>query len=383
MLPFSYAARNLFRSKTRLLQTIGGSALVVLLVMTAVVINAGMARVLSASGSEFNVILLGSGSEESVQRSEVPDSAAGIASTSVRGISERLGVRAVSPEIHYMNHIDLGDGRRAQTLVRGVAPEALRVHPQVRLTEGDFPKAGEVMLGRLAWRKLGIGENDLRVGSSIVMNGQGFVVSGIFAAPGTVMESEMWTTIGDLRVVAQRETVSCVVLRFDDAQDAAEADLFAKQRLDLELTAIRESEYYGKLREFFSPLQAMVWITAGLIAAGALFGGLNTLYAAFASRVREIGTLQAIGFGRGAILLSLVQESTLACLAGTLVASLAALVLLDEKTIPFSIGIFVTEVSPGVAITGLMTGILLGLLGSLPAAWRCLKPSLPAALRMS
>ena len=120
MLPFSYAARNLFRSKTRLLQTIGGSALVVLLVMTAVAINAGMARVLSASGSEFNVILLGSGSEESVQRSEVPDSAAGIASTSVRGISERLGVRAVSPEIHYMNHIDLGDGRRAQTLVRDI-----------------------------------------------------------------------------------------------------------------------------------------------------------------------------------------------------------------------------------------------------------------------
>lgn len=383
MLPFSYAARNLFRSKTRLLQTIGGSALVVLLVMAAVAINAGMARVLSASGSERNVILLGAGSEESVQRSEVPDTTAGIASASVPGISESLGVRAVSPEIHYMNHLDLTDGRRAQTLMRGITAEALRVHPEVRLIEGSFPKAGQVMLGRLAWRKLGIGETELRVGSTASMNSQTFEVSGIFAAPGTVMESEIWATISDLRVLAQRETVSCVVLRFDHAEDAAEADLFAKQRLDLELTAIRESEYYGKLREFFGPLRAMVWITAGLIAAGALFGGVNTLYAAFASRVREIGTLQAIGFGRGTILLSLVQESTLACLAGTLVASAMALLLLDGRIVPFSIGAFLMEISPGVAITGVSTGLVLGLLGSLPAAWRCLKPSLPSALRMS
>ena len=72
MLPFRYAVRNLFRSKTRLLQTIGGSALVVLLVMAAVAINQGMSRTLSASGSPHNVILLGTGSEESVQRSEVP-----------------------------------------------------------------------------------------------------------------------------------------------------------------------------------------------------------------------------------------------------------------------------------------------------------------------
>ena len=110
MLPFSYAARNLFRSKSRLLQTIGGSALVVLLVMAAVAINQGMNRLLSASGSPNNVILLGTGSEESVQRSEVPEKAAGIASASIPGVTESLGVRAVSPEIHYMNYLMLDDG---------------------------------------------------------------------------------------------------------------------------------------------------------------------------------------------------------------------------------------------------------------------------------
>lgn len=382
MLPFAYAVRNLFRSKTRLLQTIGGSALVVLLVMAAVAINAGMKRVLSASGSPHNVILVGAGSEESIQRSEVPESTAGIAEAAVPGIAESLGVRAVSNEIHYMNFLEVA-GRRVQAMLRGVTPQALRVHPEVRITAGTFPAAGQVMAGRLAWRKLGVAENDLSPGKKIILDGQELGISGTFAAPGTVLESEIWTTLGDLRVLAKRETVSCVVLRLDNPEDFSEADLFAKQRLDLELSALRESDYYARLSAFFRPLRAMTWITAGLIAAGALFGGLNTLYAAFASRVREMATLQAIGFGRTSLLASLVQESTLACLTGTLLASLIAVLALDGRTIPFSIGAFTMEIGPEVAVTGILTGILLGLIGALPPAIRCLKPPLPAALRSS
>ncbi len=383
MLPFRYAVRNLFRSKSRLLQTIGGSALVVLLVMSAVAINAGMKRVLSASGSPHNVILVGTGSEESTQRSEVPETAAGIAEAAIPGIRESLGVRAVSNEIHYMNFAELEGGVKKQAMFRGVTPRALRVHPEVRVIEGSFPAAGQLMVGRLAWRKLGVSPEDLRPGRSITLDDQTLSISGTFAAPGTVLESEIWATLGDLRVLAKRETVSCVVLRLDNPEDFSEADLFAKQRLDLELSALRESDYYARLSTFFKPLRAMTWITAGLIAAGALFGGINTLYAAFASRVREMATLQAIGFGRGSLLASLIQESTLACLSGALLASVLAVLLLDGRTIPFSIGAFTLEIGPGVALTGVLTGLLLGLLGALPPAIRCLKPALPAALRSS
>lgn len=383
MLPFHYAVRNLFRSKSRLLQTIVGSALVVLLVMASTAINTGMKKVLSASGSPHNVILIGAGSEESIQRSEVPESSAGIAEASIPGIAERLGVRAVSSEIHYMNYLQFPDGRKTQAMFRGVMPEAMRVHPEVRIDEGVFPGSGEVMVGRLAWRKLGLKEGELKLGSTMILDGQNLKVSGVFAAPGTVLESELWATLGDLRVLSKRETLSCVVVRLDDTADFDEADLFAKQRLDLELSALRESDYYDRLSSFFKPLRAMTWITAGLIAAGALFGGINTLYAAFASRVREMATLQAIGFGRGSLLLSLVQESTLACLTGALVASLLAVFLLDGRTIPFSIGSFTLEIGPAVAITGIGTGLFLGLLGALPPAIRCLRPSLHSALRMS
>lgn len=383
MLPFTYAVRNLFRSKSRLLQTIGGSALVVLLVMAAVAINSGMKQVLSASGSPRNVILLGAGSEESIQRSEIPETTPGIAGAAIPGISTRLGMRAVSSEIHYMSYLSLGDGRRAQAMFRGVTPEALRVHPEVRITDGRFPASGEVMAGHLAWRKLGVREDDLKPGSALVLDGQQLEISGIFAAPGTVLESEIWAPLGDLRTLAKRETLSCVVLRLDDPADFEEADLFAKQRLDLELSALRESDYYARLSAFFKPLRAMTWITAGLIAAGALFGGINTLYAAFASRIREMATLQAIGFGRRSLLLSLIQESTLACLTGALLASLLAVLLLDGRTVPFSIGSFSLEMGPDAAIAGIATGFLLGVLGALPPAIRCLRPSLHSALRMS
>ncbi len=381
MLPLTYALRNLFRDKPRLLQTVGGSALVVLLVIAATALNGGMSQVLSASGSEKNVILLGAGSEESIQRSEVSALLGGISEAGVRGVSKTLGRPSASVEIHYMTYLLDKDGRKGQGLFRGVTPRALLVHPEVRVLEGTFPRSGEVMVGRLAWRKLGVPESSLKPGSEVTIDGSAMTVSGTFAAPGTVMESEVWAALGDLHMLAQRETVSCVVLRMDDPADFSEAELFAQQRLDLELAALRESDYYAALSSFFKPLRVMTWITAGLIAAGAVFGGFNTLYAAFASRIRELATLQAIGYGRGAIFLSLVQESLIACLAGTLLASVTAIFLLDGRTIPFSIGAFTVSVSPQVALAGLATGILLGILGAIPPAIRCLRPPLPTALR--
>lgn len=383
MLPFSYAVRNLLRSKTRLLQTVGGSALVVLLVMAAAAINEGMTRVLSASGSPHNVILVGAGSEESIQRSEVAENSAGIAEAAISGITERLQTRAISSEIHYMNRVELEGGQNSQALLRGVMPEAMQVHSQVRLLEGSFPASGQVMVGRLAWRKLRVSPETLKPGRQITLDGQQLLISGTFAAPGTVMESELWAPLNDLRVLAKRDTLSCVILRLDDPGDFPEVELFTKQRLDLELTALRENDYYAQLTAFFRPLRVMTWLTAGLIATGALFGGINTLYAAFASRVRELAALQAIGFSRGTLLLSLIQECVLACLIGSLLASAMALLLLEGRTVPFSIGAFVLEISPQIAVLGIVTGLLLGLIGAIPPAIRCLKPALATALRAS
>ena len=160
-------------------------------------------------------------------------------------------------------------------------------------------------------------------------------------------------------------------------------EIFTLQRLDLELVALRESDYYAELSAFYTPLRAMTWVTAALVAAGAVFGGLNTLYAAFSARVREMATLQAVGFKRPALLLSLLQESLLATTVGTLVAAAFALGVADGITVPFSIGTFVIDISPSVLGTGIIGGFALAVVGSLPPAWTCLRPELPVALRLS
>ena len=380
-LPFAYATRNLLRDIPGLLQKIGGSCVVVFLILAAGAFNEGMKSVLRASGSANNVILLSAGSEESVERGEIDVQVESLAAAGIRGIETRLGQPAVSGEVHFMGALSTATGGEHQALLRGITPAAFEVHREARILEGAFPASGEVLAGRLAHHMLGLPEEAIRPGSEVTFEGQTFTVSGIFEAPGTVMESEVWFDRSDLMTLTQRDSLSCVILRLENPDDYPAADLFAKQRLDLELSAIREVDYYNQLAGFFAPIRAMTWLTAGLIAAGAIFGGFNLLYAAFASRIRELATLQAIGFRRAAVFISLVQESLLATLSGTLLAAFAAVFLLEGRTIHFSIGTFALELSSTVISSGLLMGLLLGVLGAVPPAIRCLAPSLPNTLR--
>ena len=388
MLPFTYAIRNLFRDPTRLIQTVGGSAIVVLLLIAAVSLNQGMDSVLSASGSPQNVILMGKGSEESIERSEIGIEAESAASTSIGGIETTLGVSAISGEIIYQAPIRTSSGGVEQALLRGVLEKALLVHRSVRLLEGHFPGPGEVMVGHLAHRNMGVNLEELELGKLIYFGDAELKISGRFSAPGTVMESEIWFDRNDLATFTQRDSLSSITIRFSSGEDGvagdvSDAELFAFQRNDLELSAIREDKYYEKLSLFYEPIKVMTWVTAALVAAGAVFGGLNTLYAAFAARIKEMATLQSIGYTRLALFISLIQESLLATLTGTLVAFVIAYFFLDGVTVPFSVGTFTLNLTPAVILTGLVTGGLLGSLGTIPPAIRCLLPSLPKALRSS
>lgn len=380
MLPFTYALRNLFRDPARLLQTVGGSAVVVLLLIAAVAMNQGMDSVLSSSGSPRNVILMGKGSEESLERSEVSIDAESAAATSISGIEVKLGVAAISGEITYQAPIRTASGKEEPALLRGVLEKALLVHTSVRLLDGTFPGPGEVMVGDLTHRKLGVDKGELEVGKQLYFGDAAMRISGRFTAPGTVLESEIWFDRNDLASLTQRDSLSSIILRLENI-DSDDVELFTFQRNDLELAAIREDKYYEKLSIFYEPIQVMTWVTAALVGAGAVFGGLNTLYAAFASRIKEMATLQSIGYTRTALFISLIQESILATLSGTLLAFVLAYFLLDGRTVPFSIGTFTLNMSPSVILTGLIAGVLLGTIGTLPPAIRCLLPSLPKALR--
>jgi len=402
LLPFAYAVRNLGRSPSRLFLSVAGAAMVVLLILVAGGFVNGMSRALRATGGEHNVILMGAGSEESVERSEIEAGVPGVLAASVAGVRTRAGVAYVSPEVHVMLPVGVGaaagvkddpaaaKANLRQVMLRGITPAASLVHESVSLTEGRWPASGadEVMVGRMAGTVLDVAESDVQIGKSLIIDGRPWTIVGRFSAPGTVVEAEVWLPLADLMTATKRETISCVVLTLDpyneatsEGADFGDIAAFTKTRPDLELVPMTEREYYGKLANFFGPIKIVAWVTAGLIAVGGLFGGLNTMYAAFASRIRELGTLQSIGYRRLAIVWSMIQESTLATAAGGLIACAIGVFLLDGLAVRFSMGAFGLLIDETVIGLGLLTGLALGVVGALPPAIRCLRPTIPVALK--
>ena len=384
LLPFEYAVRNLGRSPVRLVASVLGSVLVVLLVLAAGGFVRGMERSLSVSGGRRNVILLGAGSEESLERSQIGMNVPTLAAASVSGIESRLGTDYVSPEVHMALVVRLSADaeQEMQAVMRGVTPTAYLVHPQVRIIEGVPPRPGEyeLMVGRLAATRLGVDEAALAVGEPLWFDNRAWTITGRFAAPQTVMDAEIWVPLTDMQIATRRDTLSCVVLTLDEAtfEDVA---VWCAQRLDLELVAVREADYYAGLLEFYRPVRGMIWITAALIALGGLFGGLNTMYAAFAARVRELGALQTLGFSRRAIVVSFLQESLLATSAGGVAAAMLALLLLDGIAVRFSMGAFAIITDAPVLLGGFAAGAGMAVIGVIPPLWRCLRLPTVEALR--
>ncbi|MEC9372906.1 MAG: FtsX-like permease family protein [Planctomycetota bacterium] len=384
-LPFEYAIRNLGRSRVRLAASLAGAALVALLVLASAGFVRGMQLTLTQSaGLNRNVIILGTGSEEAIERSQIDSSVAGITAASVPGIRSEAGTMFVSPEIHMALPVREESGSaELQAVMRGVRPVALLVHPEVEIVEGRMARTGrdEIMVGALASTRLGLPAERLAVGQTLHFDNRDWEIVGWFAAPNTVMDAEIWLPLIDLQIATKREaSVSCVVVTLDEAM-FADVDLFAKSRLDLEITAIREGEYYRGIAAFYAPIRAMIIVTATLIALGGVLGGLNTMYASFAARVREVGMLQALGFTRPAIVMNLTEESVFIAACGAVLGAVIGMLVLDGVAVRFSMGAFALTLDAPVMAAGLAGGLLVGLVGAVPPALRCLRLPITQALK--
>ena len=395
LLPFIYATRNLGRNPLRLALTVGGSTLVSLLALSGEAFVAGMDRAFVATGLDSNVLIIGTGSEESLERSEVPAGAASEAIASITGIRTVAGIPWASPEVHVALPVFVdGDGSASTEtsadlgVIRGVTGTAYSVHPQVRMSAGRAPNRGadEVAVGATALRRIGLEPDTIRnvldaqQPFHIRVDGRRQRVVGVFEAPGTMMDGEVWMPLQDLLVHSQRSTLSVVVISLDQAS-ASDVELFAQRRPDLEIVSIPEVTYYSALGQFFRPVQVMVLASAALVGLGGLLGGLNTMYAAFAARIRETASLQTLGFSRSAIAISMVQEALLATLSGALIAIVLGLVVLRGVSVRFSMGSFDLLVDHRAVFAALASGVLVGLLGAALPALRCLRTPIPIALR--
>jgi len=385
-LPFEYAFRNLGRSPVRLAASLLGAALVVLLVLASGGFVQGMRQTLtSQSGLYENVILLGAGSEEAIERSQIDAGIGTIAAASIQGLKTEGGVPFVSPEVHIALPLRESATSEAElpAVLRGVTDTAYLVHSEVEVVQGRAPKPGaqELMVGGLAATRLGTTESRLEVGQTLHFDNRDWLIVGRFTAPNTVMDAEIWTPLSDLQIATKREaSLSCVIVSMGTGSYAS-ADLFAKSRLDLELAAITESDYYASLNQFYRPIRMMVLVTAALIAIGGLLGGLNTMYAAFAARVREVGMLQSLGFSRLAIVLNLSEESLFIAACGTIIGLALGLWLLDGVAVRFSMGAFALTLDAPVILTGIVSGLAVGLIGAVPPAIRCLRLPITEALK--
>ncbi|TWT75228.1 ABC transporter permease [Allorhodopirellula solitaria] len=381
LLPWEYGVRNLARRPVRTALTLVALATVVMLVFVVVGFIRGLERSLAVSGDENVVLVYSVNSEENIENSSIAARTPSLISASFDSVVDRFGVNHISPELYLGTRVTSSAGDEGLGLVRGVTLAAPLVRRSVQLIEGDWPEDGEVIVGRLAAAKLGSTNAAMSIGKRIEFEGRSWTIVGRFAAGGAAYESELWCPLDDFQTATKRQDLSLAAMLLSPSGSPAEVKLFCKERTDLELRAIRETDYYATLQQHYKPVRILAWFVVVLVSGAGVFAGLNMMYGAVAGRIREIATLQAIGFRRRAILVSLIQEGVLLAAAGSLLSGVIALTMLNGMAVRFTMGAFALRIDSVAILIGCGVGLLLGVLGALPPALKALRAEVATSLK--
>jgi putative ABC transport system permease protein len=386
-IPLSYNVRSLLLRRWTNAFSAGGIALVVAATMLLAALVGGLQTILTSAGEPDNLVVMRKGATNDGS-SQVPRDAA-LAVRAMPGIARGAdGLPLVSAEIVNQPFMHTPDGGRENVLVRGVEPVAFDVHRSVQLVRGRMfqPKLGEIVVGVGAARRY-----DADVGRTVRFGRRDWTVVGVFDSGGTAFDSEIWADVRDVQDDTRRDGYSG--LRVTVAPGSDPAALVRRLQNDgrFTLQAKPETAYYSEQAETANALYVLVITLATIMATGATFGALNTMYAAVASRTAEIGTLRALGFGRGAILVSFLTESLLLAGFGLLVGfALSALAMWAVNTLlsgvafsmmTFSVATVLLRPSLGGALMGLAFALAIGVFGGLGPAWRAAHLRVTDALR--
>lgn len=381
-LPWDYGVRNLFRRPSRSALTLAGLSIVVLLVLVVVGFIRGLEASLAATGRPNVLLVYSMSSGADIENSAIPARSPDLLTASVAGVREQHGVKYVSPELYLGTRIKTkGQEKGGLGLVRGVTTTAPLVRQQVQIIEGHWPGPGEVLVGRLAHSKLGCEKQSLAPGEDVEFDGHHWKVSGVFTASGAAFESELWCPLDDLQAALKRQDLSLVAVAMTSSDAAADIELFCAERIDLELKSVSEVDYYADLQKHYRPVRMLGWIVVCLVAGSGVFAGLNTMYGAVVGRVRELATLQAMGFRRRAILLTLIQEATLLSCGGALVACLLGLMFVNGTAVRFTMGAFMLRVDSVGILIACATAVALGVIGAIPPAAKAMRMPVVEAIK--
>jgi putative ABC transport system permease protein len=364
-----------------------GIAGVVAVLVGVLSIGEGFRRVMVVAGSPDTALVLRAGADN--EMSSV------LARTDVDAVRDAPGVARgadgkplISPELFVI--VDLpkrSTNTSANVPLRGVQPGGFAIRPEVKIVEGRMFAWGrnEVIVGRGAHVEFG----GTDVGSDLRFGTNTWKVVGVFEAKGSISESEVWADAAVLGPAYQRGSSHSIVVTklaspgsFKQFKDALTSD----PKVSLKIQ--NETEYYeSQSRTLRGLVTGLAFIVCSLMGLGAIFGALNTMYTAVAARAREIATLEALGFGGLAVMLSVIAEALLlALVGGVLGAGLAYLAFDGYRAATmnwqtFSQVAFAFDVTPRLMVWAALYALLIGLIGGFFPAIRAARMPVANALR--
>ncbi|HLG88795.1 MAG TPA: ABC transporter permease [Alphaproteobacteria bacterium] len=346
----------------------------------------GVVNMAAATGRPDRAIVLLRGSD-----AELPSVLSREAVTTITdapGIArDSAGKPLASADILLIVDIPRGDGTTANMTLRGIGAEGLAVRPEINLASGRMfrPAVHELIVGRSAENRF----TSLAVGSRLMLRGSDWTIVGSFDSGGDARESEL---IGDAETIAsalRRDAFQSVTVLLDSpsAFDRFKDALTANPTLAVDVT--REPDF---LRQEIKPLTGILLpvavILGAIMAIGATFGALNSMYAAVATRTREIATLRAIGFGPSAVVLSILAEAVMLAMLGGLAGALFVLAFFQGNIVTTTNGgfgltqtLFRMIVTPELVAVGVALAAFIGLIGGLFPAIRAARLPVAVGLR--
>jgi len=366
--------------------TVFGIAGVVGVLVGVLSIAAGFKQAMTVSGAPDAAVVLRSGADSEM--------VSGLGRDEIRVIADSPGVvhttqgSLSSAELFVIINVPKrSTGMDANVPLRGVEASALQVRDQVKIVQGRMFEWGknEVIVGSGAAQEFA----GLEVGSKLKVGRYEWPVVGVFSANGGVAESEIWTDAKVLQEAYNRgDSFQSVYVKLNSPGAFQEFKDSLTSNPQLSVKVVRQSDYYAE--QSVKVIQLVTWLgypIAVLMALGAVFGALNTMYSAVSTRTREIATLRALGFGRGAVIVSLMIESLLLALVGGAIGGgLAYFAFNNFHTSTmnfqsFSQVTFAFRVTPGLLVRGIVWSALIGLIGGLFPAIRAARLPIAAGLR--
>ncbi|HOV95200.1 MAG TPA: ABC transporter permease [Thermomonas sp.] len=361
-----------------------GIAGVVGVLVAMLAMGEGFKATLNQTGSDDTAILLRAGSQAETNSVITRDQAPLIGA--LPGIAHaKDGKPITSPELsQVVNLASKNDGSDVNVQFRGVGPEAWALRPQLKIVQGRkfTPGLREIVVGKGAQRQF----RDIAVGKQLKLANQQWTIVGVFAANDS-HDSELWTDADVLGPAYQRQAYQSMTVKLDGKRGFKQlkAALAADPRLKLDIATTHD--YYSKQSEALTKLIKILGTVIGAIMAiGAVFGALNSMYAAVAGRAREIATLRAIGFRGLPVVTAVMLETMLLALLGGLAGGAIAWLLFNGYTVStlgnnFSQVVFQFKVTPELAWSGLKWALGIGLVGGLFPALRAARLPVTEALR--